>query len=804
MSQRNVLILERSSQNLKKLDDKEKVVLEGVFAEFGVENRNGRVYEEKEYLPHLEYLKQDMAKGSLLGELDHPERFEVALSNVSHRITELWYDQAARQIKGRIEVLDTPKGVIAKSLLEAGVPLSISSRAAGTVNEDKTVQIQQIYTYDLVAKPGFEAAELKTVNESAKARINNQVAKLNESCSSRESRNISTQLGIINENVSILDLTDKFPSVKIREEALALQDESSDSNVKNKNEKNQMKTEVNENALQQWTVFFKNELSKINEKLGNLENVMLEGKSGNSTGELKLIKQYVEKIRKVQEDSLNWQSDIAKAVNEVASYADTLAEKNNEHYALTQKVVETVDENAKVLNYTQDWVGHNATVLNATCETVDHNAKMLNGINEWNTELAKGVNELHEWGTEKAKAINGIHEWTSTIAKNLNQTANWSEDMFGRAMSKDDAKRLVEYIELVSKSKADPKAKAKLDEALSTHGITGKSLTESMITGISGIKGLGVITDVKTTGNSKTDVKTGKDSGVIIDDKSKAIIAKLKDSKFSKSAKPKELKVLDTDQKETSSPVKSEGKKVKGVMVLDTTKTGSKPSVKIKGDGPTKKMEKDQDLKLNTKPGTKVNEEDKAKILNRTNLLKSRSSKLEEKLSAIISNIEKEKKVDESVKSDFPFTALLSESDRKSFADLSLEDKKKVNESIKKNPTTDASLIKALWENALMVAEAERTKDEPLWLKAAPKEYREIFDKSPETLKESVKARAEFYDLKTKYQIENFWQTSGLNPKKERASLNEVFTAKTPEESGQKMDSFVSGIGEMMKKYQRA
>jgi hypothetical protein len=803
MSQRNVLILERSSQNLKKLDDKEKVVLEGIFAEFGVENRNGRVYEEKEYLPHLEYLKQDMAKGALLGELDHPERFEVALSNVSHRITELWYDQSARQIKGRIEVLDTPKGVIAKSLLEAGVPLSISSRAAGTVNEDKTVQIQQIYTYDLVAKPGFESAELKTVNESAKARINSQVAKLNESCSSRESKNISTQLGIINENVSILDLTDKFPSVKIREEALALQHESSDSNVKNKSEKNQMKTEVNENALQQWTVHFKNELSKINEKLETLENAMLEGKSGNSAGELKLIKQYVEKIRKVQEDSLNWQSDIAKAVNEVASYADTLAEKNNEHFTLTQKIVETVDENAKVLNYTQDWVGNNAKILNATCETVDHNAKMLNGINEWNTELARGVNELHEWGTEKAKAINGIHEWTSTIAKNLNHTANWSEDMFGRAMSKDDAKRLLEYIELVSKSKTDPKAKKKLDEALSTHGITGKSLSESMITGISGIKGLGVITDVKTTGNSKVDVKTGKDSGVVIDDKSKVIIAKLKDSKFSKSAKPKELKVLDTEQKETASPVKSEGKKVKGVMVLDTTKTGSKPSVKIKGDGPTKKMEKDQDLKLNTKPGKKINEEEKDKALNRTNLLKARSSKLEEKLSAIISNVEKEKKVDESVKSDFPFTALLSESDRKSFADLSLEDKKKVNESIKKNPTTDASLIKALWENALMVAEAERSNDEPLWLKAAPKEYREIFDKAPETLKESVKARAEFYDLKTQYQIENFWQTSGLNPKKERSSLNEVFTAKTPEESGQKMDSFVAGVGELMKKYQR-
>ena len=795
MSQRNVLILERSSKNLKKLDDKGKVVLEGIFAEFGVENRNGRVYEEKEYLPHLEYLKADLAKGSLLGELDHPERFEVALSNVSHRITELWYDQSNRQIKGRIEVLDTPKGVIAKSLLEAGVPLSISSRAAGTVNEDKTVQIQQIYTYDLVAKPGFEAAELKTVNESAKARIKSQVTKLNESLSSREDNNISIELGIINENVSILDLTDKFPSVKIREEALALQNESSDSNVKNKNEENQMKNEVNEKALQQWTVQFKNELSKINERLDTI------GKGG-STGELKLIKQYVEKQRKLLEDSLNYQSDIAKAVNEVASYADTLAEKNNEHFNLTQKVIETVDENAKVLNHTQDWVGNNANVTNAIAETVDYNAGMLNGINEWNSELAKGVNELHEWGTEKAKAINGIHEWTSNIAQNLNQTANWSEDMFGRAMSKDDAKRLVEYIELVSDSKSNPDEKAKLDEALSTHGITGKSLSESMITGISGIKGLGVITDVKTIGNSKVDTKTTKDSGVIIDDKSKTIVAKIKSGKFSKSVKPKELKVLDTEQKETSSPVKSEGTKVKGVMVLDTTKTGTRPSVKIKGGGPTKKMEKDQGLKLNTKPSKKLNEKGE-KNLNRANVLKERSSKLDDKLSTLIESIEKEKKLDETVKNDFPFTALLSEGDRKSFAGLSLDDKKKVNVAVKANPTTDSGLIKALWENAIAVSEAAKSNSEPIWLAGAPKAYREIYDAATESIKESVKARAEFYALETEYQINNFWQTSGLNPKAERTSLNEVFTAKNSKEGNQKMNEYVAGIGEAMKRYQR-
>ena len=38
--------------------------------------------------------------------------------------------------------------------------LHISSRAAGTVDEAGKVKIKKFFTYDLVADPGFENAEL--------------------------------------------------------------------------------------------------------------------------------------------------------------------------------------------------------------------------------------------------------------------------------------------------------------------------------------------------------------------------------------------------------------------------------------------------------------------------------------------------------------------------------------------------------------------------------------------------------------------------------------------------------------------
>ena len=53
-----------------------------------------------------------------------------------------------------------------KALVDAGVPLQISSRAAGAVESNGKVKIKQLFTYDLVADPGFANAELKRVNES--------------------------------------------------------------------------------------------------------------------------------------------------------------------------------------------------------------------------------------------------------------------------------------------------------------------------------------------------------------------------------------------------------------------------------------------------------------------------------------------------------------------------------------------------------------------------------------------------------------------------------------------------------------
>ena len=223
----NSLMICSKAKDALKLNESEntgeKYILEGVFAELDVLNRNQRVYKKEEYLKHLQYLRNDIKKGEpLLGELDHPEdRFEVKLKEASHQVLDLWYDSAKNVVMGKIMLLNTPNGKLAQSIVDQGIPLHISSRAAGTVGADNTVSIQQIYTYDLVCKPGFAGAVLHRVNESADARTyDDNIRNFLSKSYKLESMNSAPQYGFLNEDMSVSEI--KAPVV-LRKEAKEIQ-----------------------------------------------------------------------------------------------------------------------------------------------------------------------------------------------------------------------------------------------------------------------------------------------------------------------------------------------------------------------------------------------------------------------------------------------------------------------------------------------------------------------------------------------------------------------------------------------------
>ncbi len=146
-----------------------KLYIEGVFLQSDLKNRNGRMYPfqvlEKEVGRYNEeYIKTSRA----LGELGHPDGPTVNLDRVSHRITSL--SAEGTNFIGRAQILDTPMGKIASSLLGEGVKLGVSSRGMGSIDrrEDCNVVMDDFMlatAADIVADPSAPDAFVNGIME---------------------------------------------------------------------------------------------------------------------------------------------------------------------------------------------------------------------------------------------------------------------------------------------------------------------------------------------------------------------------------------------------------------------------------------------------------------------------------------------------------------------------------------------------------------------------------------------------------------------------------------------------------------
>ena len=114
---------------------KKKMYIEGVFLQGDIKNRNGRMYPVNTLAKEVgRYNESFVKKGRALGELGHPEGPTVNLDRVSHKITSL--RQEGNNFVGKAQLLDTPMGKIAKSLIGEGVTLGVSSRGVGSLKEN--------------------------------------------------------------------------------------------------------------------------------------------------------------------------------------------------------------------------------------------------------------------------------------------------------------------------------------------------------------------------------------------------------------------------------------------------------------------------------------------------------------------------------------------------------------------------------------------------------------------------------------------------------------------------------------------
>lgn len=146
-------------------NDGKEVYLTGIVMQADVTNRNGRVYPMTEMAAAVAGMAQSIKEyGGVFGELDHPaDRISINLDRVSHVITEVYMDGS--NVMGKMKLLDTPVGQIAKVLAKSGVRYGVSSRGTGVVSES-VVSNFNLQTIDLVATPSAQGAYPNTVYEA--------------------------------------------------------------------------------------------------------------------------------------------------------------------------------------------------------------------------------------------------------------------------------------------------------------------------------------------------------------------------------------------------------------------------------------------------------------------------------------------------------------------------------------------------------------------------------------------------------------------------------------------------------------
>jgi hypothetical protein len=415
MSHKQLLILERSTANLSSQRDSDgSIILEGVFTEIGVKNKNNRIYEEKEVLPHINELQQKVKQTKLLGELDHPKDFDISLSNVSHVVEDLRYDSDKKQVIGKIRLLNTSKGKEAQALIQDGIPLHISSRAAGTVDESGKVKIKKFFTYDLVADPGFENAQLSRVNES---------------------------FGFDNDsNLYIYELSEKTTTTE-------------DKKYSNMEQKNYLTVEDFNN----YTEYVKGVLESLKESKTNTQEETVQKLikyTEHIAEKVNKVTDYAEYLAENVDKGISYSNYLAENVNKIKDYADYLGEELDNSIQYGEYVAEKVDQGIRFANYIGENLENSIKYSEYVAEKTEQNINYSNYIAE---NLDKGISYSNYLAENLEKGI----KYSEYIAESLSSTEGVNESVINESMMNEYKESLTEKLNRIIES-AKPNASKEL------------------------------------------------------------------------------------------------------------------------------------------------------------------------------------------------------------------------------------------------------------------------------------------------------------------------------------------------------
>ena len=150
-------------------DGKKTLYIEGPFLVAEAVNKNKRMYKEETMRNEVKrYSEEYITKNRAFGELGHPDTPSINLDRVSHLIVGL--RQEGHAWIGKAKILETPMGNIARSLIEGGAQLGVSSRGMGSLKMENGINVVQgdfhlATAADIVADPSAPGAFVQGIME---------------------------------------------------------------------------------------------------------------------------------------------------------------------------------------------------------------------------------------------------------------------------------------------------------------------------------------------------------------------------------------------------------------------------------------------------------------------------------------------------------------------------------------------------------------------------------------------------------------------------------------------------------------